>query len=453
VLVADDVGVDSLPAYELGSELPSTPNIDLLVASGVRFQNAWSNPVCSPTRAAILTGRYGFRTGIGHVVGAFALSTKEVTLPEALDLQGSGYAHAAIGKWHLGNDVNGPLDPNLAGFSFFAGTLFNVTQGQGYFNWTQVQNGEAFAASGYVTAREAQDAIDWIGTAPEPWFCYVAFQAAHDPFHAPPFVPYGIDLSGAGDPKTNPRPFYNAMIEAMDHEIGRIVQSLGTKLADTTVLFVGDNGTPAKATVAPFLPSHAKGTLFQGGIRVPLIVAGAGVAAKGERCSALVDTTDLFATVLDLAGAKPLPVKSPSGPAGGPAGAFQPGLGLPTAVVGDSVSLVPYLTDPDLPSIRTFAFAESFRPLGFGPYTETHRAIRGARYKLIVDWPAPATPESGAPQPIERLFDLQSDPFELDDLLLHPTLTAAQEKALTALRDRLAALLSSGPPSTTDVAR
>ena len=283
IVLADDVGVDMLQSYGLGSDLPDTPNIDLLASTGVLFRNAWSNPVCSSTRATILTGRYSFRTGVGDIVDTtWGLRQSEVTLPEALDYQNAGYTHAAIGKWHLAMDsVGNALSPNLAGFSYFAGTITNVGP-NGYFNWIQTENGTKFATSGYVTTRQAQDAIDWIATAPEPWFCYVAFQSAHAPFHAPPAGLYTVDLSMAGSPAADPRPYYKAMIEAMDFEIGRIIQGLGSALANTTILFLGDNGTPTAVTAPPFLPSHAKGTLYQGGIQVPLIVSGAGVAAAGD---------------------------------------------------------------------------------------------------------------------------------------------------------------------------
>jgi arylsulfatase A-like enzyme len=450
VLVADDVGVDMLARYELGSDLPATPAIDQLATNGVVFRNAWSNPVCSPTRATILTGRYSFRTGIGYVVDpTWALQPAELTLPEALDLLGAGYAHAAIGKWHLGNHTVGAgLAPNLAGFDHFAGTLVNVSQPSGYSAWNQTENGETAATSGYVTAREADDALDWIAVAPEPWLCYVAFQSAHAPFHAPPFQPYAIDLSTAGDPLTNPRPFYKAMVEAMDFEIGRIVQGLGSKLANTTILFVGDNGTPAAVTVPPFLPSHAKGTMYQGGIQVPLIVAGAGVSAKGKTCRALVNTTDLYATCLELAGVLPPPAPVSSAPPtpSGASALAQPGYALPVMPATDSVSLVPYLVNPERPSLRKVAFSESFKPIGPGPYTETHRSVRDLRYKLIVDWPAASAPESfagGAGAVTEKLFDLKLDPFELDDLLQLPALNPDQTEAFTLLRRALKDLLAS----------
>ncbi|MHC5212536.1 MAG: sulfatase-like hydrolase/transferase, partial [Planctomycetota bacterium] len=127
IVVADDLGVDMVGAYGEGSDPPPTPVIDSLASQGVLFRNAWSNPVCSPTRAALLTGRPAFRNGIGYIVDAspnnLALPYAEVTLPEMLALgTGGNYRSGAFGKWHLGNDsVGGALAPNLAGFDHFAG--------------------------------------------------------------------------------------------------------------------------------------------------------------------------------------------------------------------------------------------------------------------------------------------------------------------------------------------
>src|SRR5262245_32585079 len=105
ILVADDLGIDQLACYGVGSDPAPTPTLDMMAASGVRFRNVWSQPTCSPTRATIQTGRYAFRTTIGTVISAFsnapALPVSEVTLPEMLDLGTAGaYTHAAIGKWH-----------------------------------------------------------------------------------------------------------------------------------------------------------------------------------------------------------------------------------------------------------------------------------------------------------------------------------------------------------------
>src|SRR5688572_9627208 len=118
VIVLDDIGIEALTAYGEGQISAPTPHIDWLAAGGVLFRYAYGNPFCSPTRATLQTGRFGFRTGIGNLVTntSWALQTSEVTLPEVLRKAGLGFDDAAFGKWHLGNNsVGGRYSPNRAG--------------------------------------------------------------------------------------------------------------------------------------------------------------------------------------------------------------------------------------------------------------------------------------------------------------------------------------------------
>jgi arylsulfatase A-like enzyme len=360
ILIADDLGVDWLGMYGLAADPPSTPHLDALAASGIRFQNAWSTPLCSPTRAAIQTGRYGFRTGVGNLVDAtYALPLAELTLPEVLDLgTGGATAHALFGKWHLGNSaVGGELAPNLAGWGHFAGTAVAVGvagPGENYFEYTKVVDGKVEVVDGYLTSDLVDDALAWIAAADgagEPWLAVTAFQAVHTPFHAPPPELHGVDLSGAGPPESDPVPYYRAMVESLDTELGRLLE--GVDLERTTVVFVADNGTSYEVVVPPFDPARAKNTVYEGGVRVPLFVAGSAVLAPGTTCDALVSAVDLFATAVELAGVDLSAV-------------------LPPEHVLDSVSLVPYLADPALPSLRSTVFTELFLPNGpvAGPWPE-----------------------------------------------------------------------------------
>src|SRR6185436_9712292 len=190
VLIADDLGAYSLAAYGPGADLPPTPTIDRLAATGVVFRNAWSQPMCSPTRATIQTGRYGFRTKIGVNISACcndpALPREEVTLPAMLDLGTGGVtAHAMFGKWHLGsNPVGGDLAPNLAGYGHFAGSMDG--QLADYFRWRKTVDGAVTISTRYATSACVDDALAWIRQQPERWVCVVAFSAPHTPFHAPP---------------------------------------------------------------------------------------------------------------------------------------------------------------------------------------------------------------------------------------------------------------------------
>lgn len=354
ILMADDLGVEELAAYGVGPAPAPTPTLDLIAASGVLFRNAWSQPTCSPTRATIQTGRYGFRTHVGAVINAFgnapAMALDEVTLPEMLDLGTGGlYAHAAIGKWHLGSaQVGGDLAPNLAGYAHFAGSMEG--QLQNYSFWRRVVNGSSSTSTRYATTACVNDALFWIRRQSGPWLCVVNFQAPHAPFHRPPSNLHTQVLPGAepraicSDPGADPVPFYKAMVEALDSEIGRLfAQFPPGELARTTVLFLGDNGTDPCVAGAPYAPNN-KGTLYEGGVRVPLLAAGYGVTGRGAS-DALVNTSDVFATVAELAGVD--------------LAATLPGVAL------DSVSFVPSLVDPTH-SARQWIYADAFSQNGAG---------------------------------------------------------------------------------------
>lgn len=411
ILLADDLGVDNLAAYGEGSAPPPTPNIDLLAQQGVLFRNVWSNPSCSPTRATLMTGRYALRTGIGYIVFADdpsvqSLPQAEITLPEMLDLgTGGAYAHAYFGKWHLSNATDAwPLSPNLHGWAHFDGTEANLIGDDDYFEWTRVVDGVVSTSNVYATTATVDAALAWIGQQSGPWLAYVAFHAPHDPFHAPPATLHTQDLSGAGPPGADPLPYFRAMTEALDTEIGRLLSGIGPQLANTLVIFLGDNGSATATVLPPFDPTKAKASLYEGGVNVPLIVAGPGVRLPGSECQALVNTTDLFATVMAIAGVEP--------------GA------LPAGVPGsDSVSFLPYLEDSAYPSVRKLAYTEYFVPNGTGPYEERIQAVRGPVFKLI-------RRQGGA----DELFDLVSDPFEGNDLLLSPPLGEAATSAKRAMQ-------------------
>ena len=143
LIIADDYGVDGSSLFNstnAGATLPPTPNIASLVTNGVVFRNAYANPLCSPTRACLLTGRHGFRTGIGTVVQGSQppLSATEFTLPKAFSANGSlGYQLAQFGKWHLANSVTAPL--SVGGWTNYAGNL--IGQVTDYYNWSKTSNG------------------------------------------------------------------------------------------------------------------------------------------------------------------------------------------------------------------------------------------------------------------------------------------------------------------------
>lgn len=422
VVVLDDVGVDSVGVYAEGSDPAPTPVFDSLAQSGVLFRNAWANPTCSPSRAEILTGRYGFRTGLGRIVGdnGWALALSELTIPEVLTRNPIlGYRSGAFGKWHLSNDFFGGGDngANLQGFEHFAGTWGNIdSSSDSYYSYDKLLNGQHVASNSYATTEVVDDALAWIQGSQDPWFCYVAFQAPHAPYHEPPahLHTQAAQMSGL-DPRIFPRPFYLAMLEAADMELGRLLAGLGTQLANTHVIVIGDNGTPKECSLPPFEPNHAKLSPYEGGVNVPMLLIGPSVVAPGREVSALVNATDVFATVLDWTGAKLKGV-------------------MPVGYVHDSVSLLPYLTSPMAAPRRTQVYADWFSPnspLGIGG-AKAYRMLRDGRYKLI---------ETYAPVRMTELYDLDLDPFEESNLVLGPLIALEHLDALRSLRVRLANLV------------
>ncbi len=380
VVVLDDVGIEQLAAFELGEGTARTPTIDRLAQQGLRFSQAWANPLCSPTRATLMTGRYGFRTGIGDNIREgvpVGLAAAELTLPELL---APSYEAAAIGKWHLAGTVPAAsmlTHPLESGFAHFAGTLGKTSN---HYSWDKVEDGAVATVTRYQTTDLADEAIERIGGMREPWLLVLAFNAPHAPPHVPPVELYGDALPF---PPSEHRPeHYRAALEAVDLELGRVLGSMPADVAArTTVVVIGDNGTPVGIVSAPFDPEHHKGTLYQGGIRVPLIITSPRIPAsqRGAHSAALVNSVDVFATLAELAGIR--------------AGSI------------DGVSLVPYLHDPARASLRSRAFAEHFTPNGVERPLWARRALRDERHKLIRDGCSDVA-----------FFDLGLDPYEQQPL-------------------------------------
>lgn len=410
LVIADDLGVDRVGAYEESADPGRTPHIDALAAEGVLFRNAWAHPICSPTRAAMLTGRHPFRTGVGAVfkdkmvpgnpMGGtnepFSFSPGAVSLPLLVGrASGGSYATAALGKWHLAAAGEAMGHPLQCGFDLSSGSLFNLDD---YYEFPKAVNDAGVLVSKYATVDTTDDAIASVHSLPEPWFVWLAYNAPHVPVHEPPAELHSYELSG--HPIGDQVDYTKAMIEALDTEIGRLFMAMGPDLlARTNVVFVGDNGTAPGAVEPPLTPETAKSSVYEGGVNVPLIVAGPAVDYPGRECAALVHAADLWATVLELTGSQP-----------------------PADEEVDSVSLVPYLADPGQESIREHVYSERFYPNGFGPYELYRRAIRDERYKLV----------HLVPEQEEHLFDLEQDPYEQSDLL-EGTLTLAQAGAYERL--------------------
>ena len=374
LIIADDFGLDASPCHAVGAEKPNMPNLEALCNTGVVFDNVWATPACSSTRAAILTGQYGFRTGV-LAAGDTLQDTESIWDILANDVP-IPYSNAVIGKWHVGGENPDPNHPALFGVGHYAG--FPSHSLKDYYAWTITEDGVTSQVNEYATTVFTDKAIDWIGQQRQPWFLWLAYNAPHIPYHVPPENLHSQQgLTGTPrDIKNNTRKYYFAAAEAMDAEMGRLLNSMTPETrANTVVIFIGDNGTPGGVSQSPVDPARAKFTVYEGGVRVPMIVAGYGVTRENQREDALVNITDLFVTIAQLAGDA-------------------------NAVQQDGVSLMDALTDPSFAG-RSYAYTEFRHDDSVTVWT-----VRNAQYKLIEY-------SDGR----RELFDLIADPFENNNLI------------------------------------
>jgi arylsulfatase B len=432
IMLGDDMGVETLSLYGIGDTPASTPNLDQLAANGMVFEQFWTQPICSPTRAAILTGQYGFRNGVlnpiyprtdlvgvdipnlpadalkeldaNPVTGPMetpqdplsmppfilpgspsggGLSPDAVTLANVLKGLPVGYTTAAVGKWHLADSENGWLDhPQNAGFDYYSGPLLGVSWS--HQRWPHVENGVAEGITGYVENRITEDGIAWLQAREEndqPWLLWVGYVNPHEPIHLPPrellHSKEALALTEDGLTPDNIRPYAMAQIEAMDTLIGQLLAAIPASDRDNTwIIFMGDNGSEQWANPAPPVdPARSKTSVYEGGVRVPMIVSGPGIIA-GSRTTNLGNSVDIFATLVELAG----------GDSDSAAGSTIDGVSLVDTLTGGNGS-------------REWIFADS-------GWRETYAAaIRNDLYKLVTVGEA------------EELFDMQNDPWESTNLL------------------------------------
>ncbi len=367
LIIADDLGVDYLQSYNLGNDPAPTPVIDSLAANGLQFANAWTNPICSPSRANILTGKYAFRTGIGTAItgnGNTSLDTAEYTLPKSIKAQ-SNASTAMVGKWHLGHHSQSHrINPNKCGFDHYEGSIGG--QLENYFYWSKTTNGsQSLQFNKYATSVAVDDAIEWVDDQSNNWFLALTFNAPHVPFHKPPNNLHSFDTlsSNLFNISQNPIPYFKAMVESMDTEIGRFLShlSLVGELANTDIIFIGDNGTDSDVVQAPFIVTHSKGTMYNGGVQVPLIISGPSVVQSGREDDVLVNSTDLYHTILELMGGN---ISN-----------------LPADVATDSRSLMSVINNAnDTQNHRDWIYGDLFRPIAD---VKDGKAISDGTYKLI----------------------------------------------------------------------
>lgn len=414
LIILDDYGVDSSPLYNTnaGASFPPTPNITALAQGGVVFQNAYAQPVCSPTRACMLTGRYSFRTGVGEafIAGATPLSASEFTLPEAFAANAAlGYQCAQFGKWHLSNGMSSPN--TIGSWPLFKGPIQGALPD--YYNWTKVTCGNGITTTSqnvttYATTEIVNDAIAWIGqrdAAAQPWFAWVALNPPHVPLHKPPVAlapDYALLPGTQADINARPRKYWEAMVEAADTEIGRLLASVDR--AKTNVILIGDNGTAGNTIQPPYSSAKAKDTLYEGGIKVPMFVTGPAVVGAPRTSMPLVQVVDLFSTILELAG---INVAST----------------VPAGTTIDSRSLLPLLKNQAETTPR-YAYADLFGTTILS--ADGGQALRNGQFKLLRFLDRH-----------EEFYDLAADPVETSPLNI-AALTATQQANYYSLAFRLA---------------
>ena len=415
LIIADDLGTDYCGFYEDHADTANIPHIRSLLSKGIRFQNAMANPVCSPTRAGMFTGRYSFRTGVGNVVSApNQLDTAEITIPRLLNSYDPNIAKAQIGKWHLHipNPASHLFYPNIMGYDYYAGNFSGALAD--FYNWTKITNGVSGNSTTYATTETANDAITWIkGQNAKPFFLWLAFNAPHSPFHLPPFGMYAdTTLTGTTvDINMHPKKYFKAMLEALDHEIGRVLDSLQTfnKLDSTDIIFIGDNGN-AIQTAQITNVNRAKGTIYQYGVHVPFIIAGPSVVNPNRVSDALINTHDLFATILELMGDT----------------TWQ--LQIPFNKPVDSKSILPIIKNQST-QIRPWSFTEIFK---VAPDSGDGKAMRNQEYKLL-------NFDFGQ----QEFYNLAIDSLEANNLLTG-TLTATDMTNYNYLCNEMTTLVGAG---------
>ena len=395
LIIADDYGVDSSSLYNstnTGASLPPTPNINSLASSGVVFSRFYANPLCSPSRSCILTGQYGFRTGVGDVVGAgVTLTTNAFTLPEAFTNAATGYHLSQFGKWHLATALNSPR--TVGGWTNYLGSIPGELTN--YSSWVKTSNGTSSLTTNYATTDLVNDATNWIAArGTNAWFVWAAFNAPHTPFHLPPtnLCPHYASLSTSPAYITaHPRPYFEAMVEALDTEIGRLLT--GVNRTNTHIIFLGDNGTLRDVIQPPFPSTRGKDTLYEGGTHVPLIISGPAVVNPNRTNATLSSMVDVFATILEMAGS-------------------SVSAAVPPTVTIDSQSLMSVLQTTN--TLSRYAYSELFG-VNVVPQSATGQALRNSQFKLI-----------RFSDKHEEFYDLQNDPYEAVNLLPNALTAPAQ---------------------------
>jgi len=416
IVMADDLGYGDLSVYDGWIE---TPHLDRMAAEGLRFTDFHSSgAVCSPTRAGLMTGRYQQRAGIPGVVFADpereehddGLQPAEVTFAEVLGQ--AGYRTAMFGKWHLG--YLRKYNPIHQGFDQFRGFVsgnvdyFSHVDQVGNYDWWN--GAELVNEHGYTTKLVTKHALRFIENKRDQPFClYMAYAAPHSPYQGPDGAGFripGRSMVFQDRDTTRMRSAYRQMVQVMDDGLGQVMAKLERlELArETFVLFFSDNGASPRGSNRP-LRGH-KGTVWEGGHRVPAIAWWPGRIEAGRITSELAISLDVMPTLLDLAG-----VDGPSNR------------------VMDGMSLAPLLFEEASDEERQLFWAHG-----------DQLAMRSGPWKLVLR--APGQPGNGQP----ALYNLEQDLDESHDLAeKYPGRVRTMRAALRAWQEDVEATATSQP--------
>ncbi len=411
----DDLGYADC-GFNGGKEI-KTPNIDRLAQSGVIIENHYVQPVCSPTRSTLLTGRYPTHTGVYTIVSPGApwgLPLAERTLADAL--RSAGYRTALTGKWHLG-EFEKAYQPNARGFDHQYGHFFGMLDYYSHDRMNKLdwyRNGEPLKEEGYTTHLIAKEACKVIATGDQskPLFLYVPFNGVHSPFQVPDsyLKPYA-HLKGN-------RQKLAGMLAAVDEAIGQIEAALkqAGRLENTLIVFSSDNGGPPPGDNTPL--RDFKGSIFEGGTRAAAFATWPGRIPAGQRIRQPMHMVDWYPTLIKQAG-----------------GSLEQKLPV------DGLDVWPMLTKQ--------AASPHDAILSVSTQGPKRAAVRMGEWKLIVDGGADDVAPTGKKKGKKTvgkyeqvaLYHLSDDPAEAKNL------AAAEPDRVNAMRARLAELLKDAVPS------